>query len=259
LTLLVIILIAIFTAEISPTPPPEVRASAAREPLLTPPPAPPPAPSVERKEPPPVSEPAAVAAPPEEEKRPDPARAAAEALSAFRASLPGPKDSELMGEIPWGTWARDLHHAPGGEARFEPSGRNCVLTARRDGDRVWIKREFAGVKAGYQVRFRLGPGTPRFALALSFSRWIEIREGIASLFRVAADESLQLAEQATVDATTARTLTVVPTSPNLLIFLEDRLLFTVPAAEWAGVEGLQLGASGGTVYVESVRVKDRTR
>jgi len=262
-TLLVIILLAIFTAEVPP-PPAEARVPMSREPLLTPPPVPS-APPVEKKESPPKPDPPRpVEAPPppppaKEEERPDPARTAADALAAFRASLPPSSESELIAEVPWGTWMRDLHHAPGGAARFDPTAKNCVLTADRDVDRVWIKREFAGVKAGYQVRFRWGPGAPRFAVALSFRRWLEIRPGGAALFRVAPDETLERTDQLPLEGATPGTVTVVPTPSSLLIFLEDRLLFSVPAAEWADVEGLQLGASGGTVLVESVRVKDRTR
>ena len=257
LTLLVIILLAIFTADSPPPPAAEARVPMSREPLFTPPPVRP-APPVEKKEPP-APPPPAEPTPPEEEKRPDPTRAAAEALAAFRASLPPLTQSELIGEVPWGTWSPDLHHAPGGAARFDPAARQCILTAHRDIDRVWIKREFAGVKAGYQLRFRWGAGSPRFAVALSFRRWLELRPGAASLFRVASDESLERTEQSSLEATAAGTLTVVPTPPSLLVFFEDRLLFSVAAAEWADVEGLQLGASGGTVVVESVRVKDRTR
>ena len=251
LTLLAVILLAIFAAEIPPAPA-EARVPETRQPLLIPPPAPPPA-----VEPPPKPEPAPPPVVVPLPERPDPA---AELLVGFRASLPPLSDSELIGEIPWGTWRPDLHHAPGGEARFEPSGKNCVLTARRDADRVWIKRPFAGAKAGYQVRFRLGPGMPRFALALSLSRWLEIRSGGASLFRVAADGATELADQAEVRLeVSAGTVTVVPGPTKVLVFLDDRLLFSVPAAECADVEGLQLGASGGTVYIESVRAKDRTR
>lgn len=256
LTLLAIILLAIFTAE-APTAPAEAHVTAPREPLFRPPPVPPPAPAIEKKEPAPA--PRSVEIPrPEERKRPDPARVAAQELAAFRASLPPTKESELIGEVPWGTWAPDLHHAPGGSAQFDPDAKVAVLTAHRDVDRVWIKREFAGVKAGYQIRFRWGAGSPRFAVAISFRRWIELRPGEASMFRVAADESLERTGHASLDAA-AGTLSVVPTSADLLIFFEDRLLFTLPAADGADAEGLQLGASGGTVFVESVRAKDRTR
>ncbi|MBI3857224.1 MAG: protein kinase [Planctomycetes bacterium] len=267
LTLLAIILLAIFSAETAPSPV-EAAAPARREPLLIPPARP-----VEKKEAPaatpvvapeikPEPAPRPPAPLPEEEKRPDPALAAAEALEQFRASLPPRAESELMAEIPWGTWNPDLLHAPGGGARFDPAGKTCVLTARSDADRVWIKRKFAGVRAGYEVQFRLGSGSehPRAALALSFTRWLEVRGDGASLFRLRADGSAETTDQKVFESRIpAGRLTVVPGSPDHRVFLDDRLLFTLPAAECADAEGLQIGASGGTVFVDSVRVKDRTR
>jgi len=258
LTLLAVILLSIFTADPGPSPA-EARVATSPEPLLTPPPSPP----VRKKDPPapqPVPPPAPAEAPRREEvKGPDSHEVAADALAGFRASLPPKKESELMDEIPWGTWVPDLHHAPQGEARFDPDQRVGVLTARRVVDRVWIKRRFAGVKAGYQVRYRLGAGTPRFALALSLTRWIEFRSGDVALFRVASDGTTHLVDQLPLDTVVeAATVTVVP-GPNVLVFLDDRLLFSVPAADCIDMEGMQLGASGGTVYVDSVRAKDRTR
>src|SRR6185436_1702044 len=174
---LIVILLAIFTTDPGPAPA-EARAPIVREPLLRPPPPPPRPPPPDKKEHPPAKpEPKLLPRVPEEAKRPDPIRAAADALAAFRASLPPKEESELMDEIPWGTWVVDLQHAPQGEARFDPESRNGVLTARHDSDRIWIKRKFAGAKAGVQVRYRLGAGAPRFALALSFTRWLEFHAG----------------------------------------------------------------------------------
>jgi hypothetical protein len=260
LTLLTVILLAIFTTDPGPAPA-EAHVPVLREPLLRPPPVPPPSPPVEKKEPPPAKpEPKPSPRVPEEVKRPDPVRTGADALAAFRGSLPPKEESELMDEIPWGTWKADLQHAPQGEARFDPVTRSGVLTARRDGDRVWIKRQFLGAKAGVQVRYRLGAGATRFALALSFTRWLEFHAGGVELFRVASDESAHLVDQVPFEAiVTSGTVTVVPGLPHVLVFLEDRLLFSVPAADCADIEGLQLGASGGTVTIDSVRAKDRTR
>jgi serine/threonine protein kinase len=266
ITLLSIILLAIFSAENAP-PPAEAHAPVRREPLLTPPPPLPlPAPETKKEPPPPEPKPALPetkpALLPEPEERPDPVRAASEAIEAFRASLPVETESELVGEIPWGTWRTDLFHAPGGEARFDPAGRTVVLAARRDVDRVWIKRPFAGAKAGYQARFRWGPGggSARLAVSLSLTRWLEIRPGGAGLFRAAADGAAETTDQAAFESKIdGGTVTVLPRSPDLLIFLDDRLLFSVPERECPHAEGLQLGASGGTVLIDSVRVKDRTR
>ncbi|HVE42425.1 MAG TPA: serine/threonine-protein kinase, partial [Planctomycetota bacterium] len=162
LTLFVIILAAIFSAEMAP-PPAEAQVPPPRAPVAIPLPEKMEAPLPELKPAPPPRAPAAKAAEaapaPPKETPPDPAAGAVEALEAFRASLPPEDESELIGEIPWGTWRPDLFHAPGGEARFDPAARVCVLTARLDSDRAWIKRPFAGAKAGYQVRFRLSGGS----------------------------------------------------------------------------------------------------
>ncbi len=257
MTLLVIILLAIFTAEVA-VPPPRIEAArpaASIEPLLAP--APPPLPPVvEKPEPKP---------PPPEPKRKDPprdpARGAAAALDAFRASLSSAEDSELMAQVPWGTWRHDFQYAPGGEIWFDAAIPAGVLTTRRDEDLVWIKRPFAGAKAGYQIRFRLmSGGSARLAVAFSFARWLEIRAGGADLFRITVDESAERTDAAPFAAKIAGGIvTVVPRSPDLLVFLDDRLLYALPEKEWPLAEGLQVGAGGGTVFIESVRVKDRSR
>jgi predicted Ser/Thr protein kinase len=261
-TLLAILLLAIFAAETPPTPAvePQAPVRVRLDPLFAPP-----LPKVaEAKEPapePPPPLPEEKPAPEKEEPRPEPA-AFPGALEVFRASLPVDPEGELIGEVPWGTWRADLFHAPGGEARFDLAQRVCVLTARRDADRVWIKRPFAGAKAGYQIRFRLGSAeTPsRFAVALSFTRWVEVRADGAQLFRVATDETARPVDQVSFETRMQRgTLTVVPQSPQLLVFLDERLLFAVPESECIHADGMQLGASGGTVFLDSVRVKDRTR
>ncbi|HVE40902.1 MAG TPA: hypothetical protein VNM14_13490, partial [Planctomycetota bacterium] len=147
----------------------------------------------------------------------------------------------------------------GGEARFDPAARVCVLTARLDSDRAWIKRPFAGAKAGYQVRFRLSGGSARLAVMLSFTRWIELWSSGAGVYHVAPDGSVAPAKQIAFAAAESGVVTVVPQSSRTLLFLDDRLLFVVPEADCSLAEGLQLGASGGTVLVSSVRVKDRSR
>jgi len=267
LTLLVIILLAIFTAEVAPSPVearvPSPRAALA-EPLLIPPPAAPkplppprkppvPPRAVETPKPPPPSK---------EDTQREFVRAAATALEEFRSTLPPESESELVGEIPWGTWRPDLLHAPGGEARYDSALKSCVLTSRRDSDRVWIKRPFSGARAGYQIRFRFSPGaqTARFAVALTFRRWIELTPEEALLYTVTSEDQVARPERVPLEARSSRgVLTVLPRSPRTLVFLGDRLLFNAPEADFASTEGMQLGSSGGTVFVESVRVKDRTR
>lgn len=263
LTLLAVILVAIFTAEVAPAaveaklpPAPAFKV----EPLPAPPPPPAPSPSPAPVELKPAAVPVKEAPP---VKKPDPRaellRTAAEALAVFRATLPSAEESELVGEIPWGTWNPDLFHAPGGAARFDAASRSYQLSARLEADRVWIKRAFAGCRAGYQVRFRIAEGA-RFALAISFTRWLELKPDEALLYRLGADEKTVSTERA-VPVKNARdgVVSVLPRAPHTLVFLGDQLLFTLPGAELQGAEGLQLGSSGGTVFVDSVRVKDRSR
>ncbi|MBV8878705.1 MAG: serine/threonine protein kinase, partial [Planctomycetaceae bacterium] len=201
LTLLAVILAAIFTAELTP-PSVEARvpvpAPARAEPLLSPPPLPPKDPLPEVKKAPEVPPPPVAS---RENDRRAFLAAAAKALESFRASLPPAGESELVGEVPWGTWRPDLFHAPGGEARYDPASRAYVLAARLPDDRVWIKRPFVGCRAGYQVRFRFGPGPSpaRLAVALSFTRWIEISSEEARLFRVAADERIDVTDRASLE------------------------------------------------------------
>jgi hypothetical protein len=207
---------------------------------------------------------------PVREKAPAPARdsraeflrSAAEALAAFRSTLPSAEESELVGEIPWGTWRPDLFHAPGGAARFDAATRTYRLASLLESDRVWIKRPFAGCRAGYQVRFRLPEENwgARFALAVSFTRWLEVRPDEARLFQVGADGKTISSEPAIpLKNIAGGVVTVLPKPPHALIFLDDKVLFTLPEAELQGAEGVQLGSSGGTVTVDSVRVKDRSR
>lgn len=266
LTLLAVILGAIFTAELAspvvearvPAEPP-APAAVPVEPLHSPSPMPPKHPPIEVKKEP--EAPPAPVADKEGARRAFLAEAT-QALGAFRASLPPAGESELVGEIPWGTWRPDLFHAPGGEARFDPAGRNYVLSARLDADRVWIKRPFSGCRAGYQVRFRFGPGPSpsRLALAISFTRWIEVGSEDARLFRVTADDRVEETEKAAVEKGGAGgLLTVLPRAPHALVFLDDQLLFALPEADLRNAEGMQIGASGGAVRIDSVRVKDRSR
>ena len=92
------------------------------------------------------------------------------------------------------------------------------------------------------------------------ARSTECSRDAAASRLIASDDTTHLVEQAPLDANaTSGTVTIVPSPAHVFVFLEDRLLLSVPAADCAGVEGLQLGAGGGTVYIDSVRVKDRTR
>jgi hypothetical protein len=137
-----------------------------------------------------------------------------------------------------------------------------VLSAKLESDRVWIKRPFAGCRAGYQVRFRSGPGRSpsRFALAVSFTDWLEMTSDEAALYRVTADDRVTATDRFPFERTiSGGVISVFPRAPHTLIFLDETLLFSAPESVLRSAEGLQIGASGGAVSVDSVRVKDRSR
>jgi len=261
-TLLGFILLAIFTAEL-PSLPLEARVSPVQVPRADPLPAP--ALSETPPAPPPKPVPEAPAPPArlrKEDGRDALPAAAGKALREFQASLPPPDESELVGEIPWGTWRPDLFHAPGGAARFDPGLRCYVLSARLDSDCARIKRPFVGCRAGFRIRFRFGPDpdATRFAVAISYTRWVEIGRTEAALFRVTADDRNEATGRVALEGRIAGgVVTVVPHAPLVLVFLDETLIFSLPEAELQSAEGLQLGASAGTVHIESVRVKDRSR
>jgi serine/threonine protein kinase len=266
LTLLVLLLIAIVTAEVPPLPAearaPDPPRPVPVEPLLAPPPEPLRDPPVElARVPGPPSLPPDPPVRKEDERRAFLGEAA-RALERFRASLPPAEESELVGEIPWGTWRPDLSHAPGGEARYDPVSKGYALAARLDSDRVWIKRPFAGCRAGYQVQFRFGPGSSssRLALAISFTRWLEVTPAEAFLFRVTPEGRIQETDRAALEkAVPGGMLTILPNTPQTLVFLDDTMLFATPESDLLSAEGLQIGVSGGTVRIDSVRAKDRSR
>lgn len=184
------------------------------------------------------------------------ARAAGVALEDFLKSLPADADHELVGEIPWGSWT------VGGSARFDGPSRTYVLVAPGGADRSWLSRKFRGARSGYRVVFRFGDGseeTTVFVMAFSSSCWMDVRRGSAALFRIRGGGDMEGAGRVdfAVPLTGGGTLTVVPRDSLVLVYLDGRLLFVMPEAEVEG--GIRLGGGGGTLIVESIRVRDRKR
>lgn len=189
-------------------------------------------------------------------------RSASELLEAFLRSLPEDADTELVGEVPWGTWEPDTFQAPGGSARFDAAGRAYVLAAPRPGQVVLIKKPFEGARQGYRVAFRFPSpeDAPALLVAITFSRWIEIGPGGALL--KAADEGKPARTLKRVELgrrVDGGRLVVAPSGGLTLVWLDDRFLFALPAAEFAHEAGMQLGGAGGSVRIESIRVRDRSR
>jgi hypothetical protein len=164
-----------------------------------------------------------------------------------------------VGEIPWGTWTSDLR-APGAEARFDVALKGYALSARHGRDHAWIKRKFPGALTGYQIRFRFASaeGASRIAVALNFKRWIEVTSAAATLYREAPDGSEQSIRKVDLkERVRGGALTVLPSVSTILVYVDDRLIFSLPEPEFAHEKGMQVGAGGGTVLIESIRVMDR--
>jgi serine/threonine protein kinase len=190
------------------------------------------------------------------------ARTAAETLAAFLGSLPAGGDAELVGEIPWGTWEPDTAQAPGASARYDAANRAYVLMVRRAGEAVWLKKPFDGARKGYVVDFRFpAPGdAPSLAAAITFTRWIEISPGGAVVKAVDEGKPARTVKRMeTGRRIEGGRLTVLPMEGLTGVWLDDRFLFALPAPEYAHEAGMQLGAVGGAVRIESIRVKDRSR
>jgi tRNA A-37 threonylcarbamoyl transferase component Bud32 len=185
-------------------------------------------------------------------------RAAQQAYAAFRASVDA-RGHELVGEIPWGTWTPDLADAPGGAAAWDSDTGAYRLEAAGPGDRVWIKRRFGGAREGFEVRFAAESGA-RLAVALNFSGWIEISADRAEFWGSASERPLagvRLPAAAVPGA--SRTLSIVPKSGIVLLFIDGRRVAALREPDARIDEGLQIGAGGGRIRLESLRVRDRDR
>lgn len=184
-------------------------------------------------------------------------RAAAEILEEFLRSLPPGADHELVGEIPWGTWV------PEGSARYDGAARSYLLSAAGALERAWLKRRFKGAKQGYRIAFRFGPGSDDrtvFAVALAFTRWLDVGRRSVTLFRAGKGGEVGAVRRAEWPGPIAGgAVAVVPRGPLVLVYLDERLLFALPEEDLGLEEGMQVGAGGGSVAVESIRVRDRNR
>jgi len=180
-------------------------------------------------------------------------RAARASLDEFRKSIPEGPDFELVGEVPWGTWATE------GAARFDAAAGTYSLQAARADQRAWIRKPFRGARKGYEVRFRLLEAA-RLSVALSFTRWFELSPEDFVLFVAGREEEAKEVRRVALGRRlSAGVVAVVPRAPLVLVYLDGSLLAALPETDFALGDGMQLGAGGGGVVLESIRVKDRTR
>ncbi len=191
----------------------------------------------------------------------------AEAWEKSQASEETKYDLELVGSIPWGVWTKDSKSVPG--AAITPDFKNDTFTLSSPDpiERVRLLKKMSGARKGYAIKWRLGPtsgDSTTLMLALSFHRWFDLTPREVQLFRrdkdpVSSDEKIGLAKKVDLPAPVrAGTIHVVPRPSLVLVYLGERLLFTLKEEDWALGEGLQIGAGGGAVILESLRVLERT-
>ncbi len=183
-------------------------------------------------------------------------RAALQALDSFHAAL-GSSGHELVGEIPWGTWTADVPEA--GSAGWDGARKGYAVSAPEPGTRTWIKRHLSGAQGGWEARFRFdSAGSPvRLAASLNFKTWIEVGSETVEAWSSGKERPRLLARRPGSGARGVRTLTVIARTPLVLVYLDGALAAALREPEARLEEGLQIGAGGGGVLLESVRVKDR--
>lgn len=190
-------------------------------------------------------------------------KAAEEILQSFDRSIPEGESSELVGPQEWAGWESDLSEAKGGSARLDPAGHAYLVQASSPLAQARLLRRMKGAERGVKIRWSFEPGISdeaAFMVAFSSSRWLDLAPNGMSLYRLDGSEAkLSRARRIALPGRTlAGVLTVFPHMSLELVYLDGRLVFALPQAEWGLRKGLQFGMSGGSLRLESVRILDRT-
>jgi len=194
------------------------------------------------------------------------ARAVRETFETFDKSIPADEKFELVGAAAWGTWDVDTRDAPAGSVVFDKAKNIYVLSASSAKEQVRLLKKLKGAERGYRLRWSFGPGTSdtaAFMVAISFSRWFEAGPRSVALFRAdkeGTEEKISTVRKVDLsERLSAGVVHVFPRASLVLVYLNGRLLFALPEKEYALGGGLQLGMSGGSITLESLRVLDRAR
>jgi serine/threonine protein kinase len=184
--------------------------------------------------------------------------AAREILEDFRRALGTDNDRELVDTVLWPSWAPDTAAAPEAKLELDQEAKTYVLTAREADHRALLKKRHAGSRDGYEVRYRAAGGEPTGIVGLSFTRWLEI-QGPEVRFYKTGEKSPTLAGHATLPVPAARALVTVcpvPLAGLVLVYVDGRLVFALEQEPELLGGGLLIGVKGGTIVLESVRVKN---
>jgi len=186
-------------------------------------------------------------------------------VSAFDKALPEGPRFELVGPADWGTWEIDRRDAPGASVVLQRSPNGIGMSTPSAKEQVRLLRTLKGAEKGYRIQWTFENGSSEataFMVALSVSRWVEVGPRAISLFRVdqeGGDEKIVMPRKSVLPEPLSRaTLHVFPSGGDLLIYLNAQLMFALPAAEYPLSAGLQLGVSGGSLTLESIRLRDRS-
>jgi hypothetical protein len=99
-------------------------------------------------------------------------------------------------------------------------------------------------------------------VALSLTRWFELEPNGLILYRLDQDGGEERVTRSGKtefpDRVSGGVLHVIPKAGLVLVYLNDRLLLALPGKDHALAGGLQLGMSGGSLLLESIRVLNRS-
>jgi serine/threonine protein kinase len=190
--------------------------------------------------------------------------AASEILTAFEKTIADEGKSELVGAAAWGNWDVDTRDAPGGSVVFDRARKGFAMSSPSAREQVRLLRKLQGASKGYRVRWTFGSGVSdgaAFMVAFSVTRWVEVGPKGTTLFRVeksGGEEDVAAAGRTEFpDRIAGGVLHVIPKGEVVAVFLNGSLIFALPARDYSLGGGLQLGMSGGSLLLESIRVPER--
>jgi hypothetical protein len=192
-------------------------------------------------------------------------RAAAETLSRFEQSLPSEETSELVSAGAWGTWNVDRRDAPGGSIVLDKPRNVYGMSTPSAKEQVRLLQKLRGAQKGYRIRWSFGSGSsdaPAFMVALSLTRWLQLEPKGLILYRVdkagGEDRVTMSGRTEFSERVSGGVLHVIPKAGLVLVYFDGRLVLALPGKDYALAGGLQLGMSGGSLTLESIRVLDRS-
>lgn len=172
---------------------------------------------------------------------------------------------EIVSDLAWTTWIRDLQGVPGGQATLDEKDESYAITSPEATHFARLRKKLRGAQKGYHVTWEVRPaadGRPSFWIAINFTRWVVITPGEVSIWKGDPEKPEVLTKKVNLPARPAGgTFTVVPHSSKgvNLIYLDGHLLSALPTPEYDLMDGLQIGVAGGTLTLRSIRVLDRHR